>query len=287
MKDKYNPLVSVVIPTYNRRGMVQDAIDSVFSQTYRPLELIVVDSGSNDGTKEAVLGLDKGVIYLESKTKGPSSARNMGISSATGDYIAFLDDDDLWHPEKIEIQIEFLKRHPDVAMVSSDTVSQDEDITPKNEPWIFGDLYPRLFMESFVSTPTVVVRRDVVEEVGGFNEKYIRAEDYDLWLKIAKVFPIAHLKAPLVLVRKSPNRLSGDKIDLRITAKKILEGHYDPERISERKFKKRMSDLNIYLGREYMKAGEREKGVECFRSAIKLTPLRLRALRYRLRALFR
>jgi len=95
--------ISVIIPTFNRKDMLLEAIKSVFSQTLLPDEVIIVDCESKDGTKDAVLGYSQKVIFLETQTPGASTQRNIGISQAKGDYIAFLDDDDIWHPDKKKI----------------------------------------------------------------------------------------------------------------------------------------------------------------------------------------
>ena len=142
-------------------------------------------------------------------------------------------------------------------------------------------------MKSYVSTPTVVVRRDVFDTVGVFNESYLRVEDYDLWLRIAAHYPTAHFHHPLAWIRKSPTRMSDDKIDLRRTAKKVLMEHYDPDRIPRRHLSRRMSDLEIYCGREYLKVGERDMAGRCFRAAVNWTPFRLRPYRYLVTGIFR
>jgi len=260
--------------------LLLETINSIFSQTRLPDEAIVVDCGSKDGTRDAVLRYSQKVIFLETKTPGASSQRNIGISHAKSDYIAFLDDDDIWHPEKLKIQMEFLETHPEIAMASSENVRIKHKIKIKKSDWIFGDLYMKLFMKSFIHTSTVVIKKDVFDKIDGFNENYKRAEDYDLWLRISRNFPLAHTKTPLTWVRKCATRLSSDKIDLRNTAMKVLKEQYDPDKISKRKFKQRISDIEISLGRRYVKAGNKEEGKNQFLSAIKRYPYRIRPYRY-------
>jgi glycosyltransferase involved in cell wall biosynthesis len=267
--------------------MLIEAIKSVFAQTRLPNEVIVVDCGSKDGTKKAVYDYNDGIILLESNVPGASAQRNIGISHAKGDYIAFLDDDDVWHPDKLKIQMEFLEDHPEIAMASSENIHMGYTIRIHRLKWIHGDLYIKLFMESFIHTSTVVIRKDVLNKIGGFNEDYKRAEDYDLWLKISFSFPIAHAKTPLTWIRKSETCLSSDKIDLRKTAIKVLRENYDPKKIPKRKFGKRISDLEIYLGRNYVKDGNKEEGKRQFISAIKRYPFRTRPYRYLLGTLLK
>jgi glycosyltransferase involved in cell wall biosynthesis len=279
--------VSVVIPTHGRPAMLKEAIESAIAQTYAPEEIIVATSDPLART-EAVVGKLKGpVAVVKSAAPGPSAARNRGIERARGAYVAFLDDDDLWHPEKLAVQMEFLEAHPEVAMVSSRVVPYGAEILIRRGPWVTGDLYGRLFMESFVATPSVVVRRDVFDAVGGFDLRYMRAEDYDLWLRIADGFVTAHLKAPLAWFRKSPTRLSGDKVDLRKSAISVLGERYNPAKVSRRRYKKRMSDLLVFLGREEAKAGDVAGARRHFIEAAKLTPARLRPLRYLIGTVFK
>ncbi|MBN1882145.1 MAG: glycosyltransferase [Deltaproteobacteria bacterium] len=284
------PSVSVVIPTHNRAGMLTEAIQSVLDQSLPADEILVVDINSTDETRSVLEAFKDVVTPLSVEKNGPSPARNRGIAAARGEYVAFLDDDDLWHPEKLRIQMAFLEANREVAMASADTVRLGEDIReirPDRSYWIQGDLFPRLFMKSYVSTPTVIVRRDVFEAVGVFNESYLRVEDYDLWLRIAAARPTAHFQHPLAWVRKSPSRMSDDKIDLRRTAKKVLMEHYDPDRIPRRRLSRRMSDLELYCGREYLKLGDRDMAGRCFRAAVDWTPFRPRPYRYLLTGMFR
>ena len=141
-------------------------------------------------------------------------------------------------------------------------------------------------MESFVRTSAVVVNKAVFDEVGGFDVGYMRAEDYDLFLRIAAKSPIGHFLRPLAWNRPGPQRLSDDKIDLRKSALDVLYKRYDPRRITKREFKRRISDVLIYLGREQVRAGQKGEGRQQFIEAIRLTPLRLRPLRYLIRTVW-
>ncbi len=278
--------VSVVIPTHDRPAMLREAIASALAQSYRPSEIIVVDNGPRG--EAAAIGEEFGsrVSLIRSSEPGPSASRNVGIKRARGDYVAFLDDDDLWHPEKLSVQMEFLSQHGDIAMASCRVASYGDEIRVRKTPWIAGDLYGMLFMESFVPTPTVVVRRDVFDTAGLFDVRYLRAEDYDLWLRIADAFRTSHLKAPLVWVRKTPGCLSADKIDLRKSAMAVLRERYNPDKVKPRRYDRRMSDLLVYLGREEARAGDRQGARRHFLEAVRLTPFRPRPVRYLVGTLF-
>jgi len=284
--------ISVVIPTHDvvKRGdSLKEAVESVMSQSRLPEEIIVVNGGNEKLTpRELAESSSVKIRVVGSARHGPSAARNRGISEAGGDcdYIAFLDDDDLWHPEKLEIQMDYLEKNPEILMVSSTMVPVGGNINIKRGPWISGDLFGLLYMKSIVPTPTVVVKREVFDSVGFFNEEMMRAEDYDLWLRIARSFPTAHLKSPLGWVGRGAGRLSDDKIDLRKNSIRLLKEYYDPKRISRWKYRKRMSELEIYLGREYVKIGDVKKGREHFMKALRLRPFSLRPYRYLLGSVF-
>jgi len=279
--------ISVIIPTFNRKDTLKDAIKSVFAQTLLPDEVIIVDCGSKDGTREAVYDYNEPIKFLETKISGASAQRNVGIFSAKGSYIAFLDDDDIWHPEKLKIQMGFLEQHPEISMISAGNIRIGCDIKIDRPKWICGNLYKKLFMESFVHTSTVIVRKNLFNEIGGFNENYKRAEDYDLWLRISRYFHLAHTKMPLTWIKKSKNRLSNNKIDLRYSAIKVIKENYDPEKITQRKLNKRISGIEISLGRRYIKAGNKEEGKKQFSSAIKRYPYSIRPYRYLLSAIIK
>ncbi len=272
--------VSVVIPTHNRPDMLRGAIESVLAQTYPVREIIVVDNGRPEETERVVKEFSIPIVLVRSSVPGPSTSRNRGVEISRGDYIAFLDDDDLWHPDKLAVQMDFLEKHPDVVMVSSRIFPFGREIAIDSSAWISGDLFARLFMESFVATPTVVVKKDALVRVGGFDPRYMRAEDYDLWLRITDRFITAHLKSPTAWFRSSPGQLSKNKIDLRKSAMAVLRERYNPKKVSSRRFNRRMSDVLIFLGREQVKSGDAVGGRRSLIEAFRLTPFRLRPIRY-------
>ncbi len=117
-----DPLISAVIPTYNYGHFVTAAVRNVLAQTYRNLEVIVVDDGSKDNTRERLAPYLDRIRYVYQENQGPSAARNTGIRSATGEWVALLDSDDLWHPRKLELQVKYLQAHPEVGLLGSDRV---------------------------------------------------------------------------------------------------------------------------------------------------------------------
>lgn len=200
------PLISVIIPVYNAEEFIGQAIQSVLDQTRQAYEVIVIDDGSTDKTKEALLPFMKCITYLAQSNLGPSAARNAGIRAAKGNLICFQDADDFWMPEKLKIQSDFMEANPEVAMVFSDHeefnehgivlssyLSQKRKAFPiiPSVPGIINGPFEKLVIENFISTPTVMLRRSCLEKTGLFDEEIWSVEDRDLWLRISASFPIA------------------------------------------------------------------------------------------------
>ena len=199
-----HPLVSVIIPTHDRHALLMEAIDSVRAQTYAPIELIVVDDGSTDGTSEQLSG-EPGVRLLRIDHTGcPGAVRNAGVAIATGDHLAFLDSDDLWMPDKLAAQMELLRGRPEVPIVhcrehwvrGGRTVSQAGQRHRRD-----GRLFADAVRKCVIGPSTVVLHRAVLREVGGFREDLEIAEDYELWLRVTARFPVAYCDRPLVTKR--------------------------------------------------------------------------------------
>lgn len=281
------PKVSVIIPTYNRADFLTEAVDSVLNQTWRDFEIIVVDDGSTDGTRDVVGRYGDRIKYFHKQNKGPSSARNFGTSKAHGNFLAFLDSDDIWEPNKLDIQMNFLQSHPEIKLISCGSYimgnSRKRKFHIRGD--LSGDLFLTLYQRSFINTSSVVLTQDCFFQVGPFDETIQTAEDYDLWLKVARHFPMAYLDTPLVGIRKHPDKLSKNKIELRKNAIQVLQTHFDPERVPARIYRRRLSDLYVYLGRGYLKIGDSGAARASFRHSMGLMPLRFRPIRYFLKAL--
>ena len=182
-------LVSVIIPTYNRWPMVREAVESVLAQTAGGYELIVVDDGSTDETRRRLADYGSRLAVLTQSRRGVSAARNLGARRASGTYLAFLDSDDLWHPRKLERQLDFMERNPEVEICQTDEIwiRNGVRVNPRNrhrKP--SGDIFRASLELCLVSPSAVMMRRELFERVGGFDESLPVCEDYDLWLRIAK-----------------------------------------------------------------------------------------------------
>ena len=198
------PQVSVIIPTYNRAWTIEEAIDSVLAQDYTEFELIVVDDGSTDHTSDVLDSYGNVIKVLCQKNKGVSAARNRGIAEASGKFIAFLDSDDLWLPQKLTVQIEFFNQTPDALICQTEEiwVRNGLRVNPKKrhkKP--SGRIFKPSLELCLVSPSAVMIHRGLFDRVGGFDETLAACEDYDLWLRISCRFPIHLIDTPLIIKR--------------------------------------------------------------------------------------
>lgn len=196
------PRVSVIIPTFNRAQFISRAIQSVLKQTFRDFELIIIDDGSTDNTREIIELNNYRIRYYFQENKGVSSARNLGIQVANGEYIAFLDSDDSWRKFKLTLQMAFLEQNPDYKICHTNEIwyRNGKHLNQKKKHrkfsgWILEQLLPLCI----VSPSSVVIHREVFDKIGLFDETLPVCEDYDLWLRIGVLFPILFLDKPLII----------------------------------------------------------------------------------------
>jgi len=200
MEKKSFSSYSAIIPTFNRKERLIEAIDSVLTQTLPPLEVLVVDDGSTDGTGEALRKYP--VTVIGQQNAGPSSARNRGARQAKGRWLAFLDSDDLWEKEKLERQMAYALEYPDYPLIHTGEswIRNGKPLAQKGHHKKEGGwLYRRSLELCLISPSSVVIRRDFYEEVGGFDEELLSAEDYDLWLRVCHRHQVGYLEAPLTI----------------------------------------------------------------------------------------
>lgn len=224
--------VSVVIPAYNAGKTIGRALDSVLAQTRPPDEIIVINDGSTDSTEEIVRRNYPSVVLITQANSGPSAARNAGISASRGEYTAFLDADDRWLPEKIERQLEILARRPEIALLATQQIWLGDGEHPQPpsriSPHSFQLItFDRLLLNNAFATSSVIVRSDVLREIGGFDPSIRGSEDYDLWLRISYRYPAGIL--PVVLVEHYLNRESiSQDIDRMITGELAAFARWAP-----------------------------------------------------------
>lgn len=200
--------ISAIIPAFNAQKTIARALQSVLSQTRPADEVIVVDDGSTDNTADVIRSFGDAVRLIGQNNAGVSAARNAGIRAASGDWIAFLDADDEWLPEKVNLQIEHLQRHPELVWTFSNMLwdcgepgkfvsshpTKKTDLCEK----IFDDYFQAYIEDLFVSTITVMLKKSVFDTVGYFEPGMKRAQDNDLWYRVAYQFPrIGYLSRPL------------------------------------------------------------------------------------------
>lgn len=233
--------VSVIIPTYNRAKKVCRAISSVLNQTYEDFELIVIDDGSDDHTRESVSRFKDNIVMINhSQNMGVSAARNSGIAIAGGKFIAFLDSDDQWMPEKLEVQIDFFRENPGAVACQTGEIwiRNGKRVNPKNrhlKP--SGDIFEPSLELCLVSPSAVMLKRSLLDEVGLFDESFPVCEDYDLWLRISKKYPVYLIEKDLVMKEGgAPDQLSSslkgmDKFRIKSMVKLLEEGELTEKQV--------------------------------------------------------
>jgi glycosyltransferase involved in cell wall biosynthesis len=284
---RFSLKVSIIVPTYNRAHLVTETIDSILAQTFKDFELIVVDNESTDNTEEVIKSYtDRRIKYFRHQNNGVVAVnRNYGISKANGEYIAFCDDDDLWMPEKLERQVKLLDLNKELGLVYSDCYLIDENGNLERDTlltWLKllrGNVFDKLFQFNFIPMLTVIVRREVLSKVGGFNPKYIIAQDHDLWLRIAEHYPIDFTEEPLAKYRihggsASRNRELAANEGFQLT-EYWLEKKANLERGFRGKVKQRQAILNGSLMLYYFRNGEKRKAISKSMNLIRLFPYSL------------
>jgi glycosyltransferase involved in cell wall biosynthesis len=194
--------ISVIIPSWNRADRLAAALDSVFAQSLPPHEVIVVDDGSTDNTRELLSRHYPNVRYIFQQNKGVSQARNTGITAATGDWIALLDSDDRWKPSKLERQRAAIRANPGFKLCHSDEIwiRNGIRVNPMKKHAKHGGRIFRYCLPLCVISPSaVMIHRDIFKEIGLFDETLPACEDYDLWLRICAVYPVLHIDQPLIV----------------------------------------------------------------------------------------
>src|SRR5882724_1495319 len=212
------PLVSVVVPTYNRLQYLPAAVSSVLGQTFGQWELIIADDGSDEETLaylQTLEQLTRVKVLRLSHSGNPASARNAALREARGEYVAFLDSDDTWMPTKLEVQLAALRAAPDCHWSYTDHVRINEagqSINSQRDPnrtLPGGDIVePLLRLRAGTPTPTIMAERQLIERAGGFDEQQRLHEDYDLWLRLALLSKVLVLKEPLACVRRHDEHFS-------------------------------------------------------------------------------
>ena len=194
--------ISVIIPTYNRKHTLSRSIGSVISQTIKPLEIIIVDDGSTDGTGDWVSAKYPSVKYIYQKNSGVSSARNNAIQNTKGGWIAFLDSDDEWLPNKLEQQINYIQAHPEYVLCHTNEIwirNGRRVNQMKKHKKFGGEVFEKCLDICRISPSSALIKKSIFEKIGYFDESLQVCEDYDLWLRITAKYKILFIDEPLIV----------------------------------------------------------------------------------------
>ena len=282
----HKPKVSIIIPVYNAEKFLSETIESVIAQTYTDWEIIAVDDGSTDRSREILRKYEQRlplkIRVITQKNSGVSIARNNAIAIAKGEYIAFLDHDDLWLPDKLEKQVELLDSNKELGLVYSDSYVIGEKGNLTRRKTLFesvkpfrGNAFNELFYDNFIPLLTAIIRKEVLNKVGMFDPKYKIAEEYDLFLKIAEYYPVDFVEQPLAKYRihdKSVSRNSG----VAPVSENFQIVEYWLNKKSDLEIKQKKAKLHFSLMIYYFKKHEKRKAIEEIKNLIKLFPYSLR-----------
>ncbi len=281
-----SPLVSVIIPAFNAGGFISETLDSVFAQAYRPMEVIVVDDGSDDKTSKIVKNYqpDKQdrLVYIYQKNSGPSAARNAGIRKSNGKYITFLDADDLWPKGKLQKQVELMEGNKEVVLLFGNVKRFSEERGIAESMFIrrqitkdfFGDkfyvkdAYRKLLTRNFIPTGTVIIRREYFQNGVIFDENLKLVEDWDLWLRIAMNDTMAYSTDVWELKRDHKKNVSHNNEAMQLAMIEVLKKHeqnFEPYlRKNSLNFKSHLCGGYFSLGVQYLESGQKQKAREAF-----------------------
>ena len=208
------PQVSVIIPVYNGEKYIEEALESAFAQTFQDFEVIVINDGSTDATEERLAKYQDRIVYVKQENRGLAATRGVGVEKARGEFIAFLDADDIWLPTKLERQVEFAHAHPEYGIVTTDALNFEGDclITSSLKDWYqvsSGWVLERLLFGNWISASAAMIRRECFDKVSTFDvPPPAFGEDWLMWMQIAAYYPIFFIDKVLVRRRLHPESMS-------------------------------------------------------------------------------
>ena len=247
------PLISVVIPAYNAEKTIEETIHSVFNQTFSDFELIIVNDGSTDSTLELISKFtDPRLKVFSYPHLGANSARNRGLDQASGEYISFIDADDLWTPDKLELQLKALQEHPEAKVAYSWTNCIDESskfLRPGGRVTINGDVYLHLLVANFLENGSnPLIHRDAIATVGKFDESLEAGQDHDMWLRLAKHYQYIGVPKAQILYRQTNTSMSTNVWRLQKAATTVIQREFSHAPASIQQLKNRsLANIHKYL----------------------------------------
>jgi glycosyltransferase involved in cell wall biosynthesis len=220
-----NPCISVIIPCYNHGHFLPEAIESVLAQSYGPMEIVVVDDGSTDNTRQVAARYPE-VKYVYKENAGLSAARNTGIEKSTGEFLVFLDADDWLYKEAVEINLKYLMREEDAAFVSGafDRVYTEDKLSEEKKREVTADHYLHLLQSNYIGVPAAVMyRRWVFKDILYDTTPPNSCSDYDIYLRIARRFPVIHHTEKIAAYRIHGSSMSANDVSMLENVLKVLE----------------------------------------------------------------
>ena len=253
------PKVSIIIPTYNREKFIGRALESVLAQTYKDFEIIVIDDGSIDNTREVLTPYNKQIKYVYQKNGGSSSARNRGIQESTGEYIAFLDSDDIWMPEKLAIQVDILDKNKNIGIVHTKMLmfnNKGERIGVKPEKPTGKNFRELIEIAGDLPTSSVLTRKECFEKAGLFDTNLKTIQDFDMWLRISQFYDIyEYTEKSLAHYFRHGQQNTSKRVNilegLVILNKKIYKNYRNLPDFPIKIYRDRISSHEYWLSKEY------------------------------------
>jgi glycosyltransferase involved in cell wall biosynthesis len=288
--------VSVIIPAYNCARTVAETLDSALAQDHPDTEIIVVNDGSTDDTLSVLRRFGERIRVIDQKNAGPPAARNTGLQAASGDFIAFLDADDVWVQGKLSAQVRHLQRNPDVGTVFTtwhvwppeadgsfrrrpdiESVPVGDEVDEANSGW----LYTRLLLDCELLTTTVMLRGDMVRRIGGFDLKLWNGDDYDYWLRCSREGKITKLRGVGALYRILPNSVSRRPLPVNyeyeiVNSALARWGTTGPDgsRVDPQALARRLQKLRTDHGYMHLQRGDASLALAAYRDALAAQPVR-------------
>ena len=273
------PKVSVIIPTYNREEFITETINSVLNQTYKDFEIIVVDDGSTDNTKQKLESFKLKIKLIEQKNSERAIARNNGVRNSKGEYLAFLDSDDVWIKNKLEKQVELLDSKPEVILTYGQSLRINEHgqkikIAKRQIEGYSGEVFENLLLRNFIASPTPIIRREYFDKTEGFQTKYIPYEDWEFWLRFSLLGKFYFFNNPFAYYRIHKNQsvklVQAEKVE-KVTSLLLEDSFKLKENIAEVK-KQSLGLANLRFCYWYIIANQPEKAKEKLKKAIEINP---------------
>ena len=272
------PTVSVIIHTYNNEKFIAETVESVLNQTYKDYAVIVVDDGSVDGTRDALIPYMQKIRYHYKENGGIASAKNAGISLSETEFVAFLDHDDLWVPDKLQLQMEHFNENPQIGLVYAKYTSfrDGKELRTKPEKGYSGWIFKELLSKSFIQTSTVVVKRECLDAVGPYDETFSLGDEYDMFLRIARKFQCGFVDKGLTRYRvhdtnASNNDFLFDNENLGVY-KKIYNNFTDLDGVEKKILRKRIARYSMKVAEGLYSQGKLEESKEYQKEANSFLP---------------